>query len=69
MYIYIQYSDEECYQPLALEKSAKFTAYIAKVYFVDDGNSCQVATHDVINKLAAVYNEITTTWLEICQVL
>ena len=50
-----QYSDEECYQPLALEK---FTAYITKVYFVDDRNSCEVATHNVINKLAAVYNAI-----------
>ena len=54
-YIVAQYSDEECYQPLALEK---FTAYITKVYFVDGRNSCQVATHDVINKLAAVYNAI-----------
>ena len=29
-----------------------------QVYFIDYRNSCQVATHDVINKLAAVHNAI-----------
>ena len=37
-----------------VEKSAN----IAKVYFIDDRNSYQVATHHVINKLAGVYNAI-----------